>query len=149
MQENKTAVTGSRTKNFYNLPEVLTDCAKKFYNPHEILLRPARRNKIEVVIHALRFCFARYIEKICTKILQPHVKMNSFTRRFLNLYRIVQTTNSKMTKKYSKRPEKLIFFGPTVGARNVYAECGPRASHTLQHGLYMRVHPGMNIVLFI
>ena len=31
----------------------------------------------------------------------------------------------------------------------VYAECGPRASHTLQHGLYMRIHPGMNIKLFI
>ena len=34
-------------------------------------------------------------------------------------------------------------------ARNVYAECGPRASHTLQHGHYMRIHPGMNIGLFI
>ena len=41
------------------------------------------------------------------------------------------------------------FLSPTVGAKNVYAECGPQASHTLQHGHYMRIHPGMNIGLFI
>ena len=43
----------------------------------------------------------------------------------------------------------MIFLSPTVGARNVYAECVPQASHTLQHGPYLRIHLGMNIELFI
>ena len=41
--------------------------------------------------------------------------------------------------------EKLHGWDPKI----VYAECGPQASHTLQHGNYMRIHPGMNIGLFI
>ena len=32
---------------------------------------------------------------------------------------------------------------------NVYVEFGPRASHTLQHGAYMRIHLRVNNVLFI
>ena len=72
-----------------------------------------------------------------------------FRAKTLESYGTVRTTNSKNDDKCSKRPEKLIFSSPTVGARNVYAECGPQASHTLQHGPYLRIHPGMNIGLFI
>ena len=28
-------------------------------------------------------------------------------------------------------------------------KCGPMLTHTLQHGPYLRIHPGMNIGLFI
>jgi hypothetical protein len=47
-----------------------------------------------------------------------------------------------------KRPEKLIFFCPTVGAKNVCVIMWPILTLTLQHGHYMRVYSGMNIVLF-
>ena len=73
---------------------------------------------------------------------------------FLWVYKQICTKTSKqrwvkMMKNAARGQKNVIFSSPTVGARNVYAECGPWTSHTLQHGHYMRIHPRMNIGLFI
>ena len=45
-KKNEIAVTGPRAKKFYSPRETLTDRAKLFSGPHEVILRPARRNKV-------------------------------------------------------------------------------------------------------
>ena len=68
-QETKVAVAGFRAKNFYSPREILTNGANKVFSPREVLSRPARRKKIQAAIRAQRFCFTRYREKVCAKII--------------------------------------------------------------------------------
>ena len=52
-------------------------------------------------------------------------------------------------RKCSKRPKKLIFRAPRWAPKMCTWNVGLNASHTLQHGHYKRIHPGMDIGLSI
>ena len=77
----------------------------------------------------------QYIENIHVKILNPHTKINNFVRRFLNLYGTIRIESSKNDKKMEKEAKEIDFLCPTVGAKNVYAECG------------LKLHTHFNIVI--